>query len=202
MGGNDVRRNARRGGRAGICLVVVILLMTAGLATVGGATVRAADPGVTAKTITLGYIYPATGVAASISQNGIKGFEARIARQNAEGGVLGRKIQYETIDDASSSANLTASQDLVQNRDVFAVINNSSFAFLSYRYLLGAGVPIGGGYDGTYYGQKGNEDIISALGNGAPFTGLGYDNVTKVMKQLGATKTAALAYGASASSTA
>ena len=77
----------------------------------------------------------------------------------------------------------------MQNRKVFAVVNNSSFAFLAYRYLLGAGVPmVGGGYDGTYYGQKGNETMFSALGNAAPFNGLGYDNTTKVMKQLGAKK--------------
>jgi len=86
---------------------------------------------------------------------------------------------------------------------VFAVVNNSSFAFLTYRYLLSAGVPvIGGGFDGTYYGTKGNESIISALGNGAPVTGLTYDNGTKVAKMLGATKMGSVAYGASPSSTA
>ena len=83
------------------------------------------------------------------------------------------------------------------------MINNSSFAFLSYRYLKDAGVPtIGGGFDGTYYGEKGNEDILSALGNSAPFSGLAYDNLTKLMKQAGAKKLAGVAYGASASSTA
>ena len=91
----------------------------------------------------------------------------------------------------------------MQNRDVFAIVNNSSFAFLSYRYMLEQGVPmIGGGFDGTYYTQKGNEDIISALGSGTPFPGLSYTTTPKVMKELGAKKTAALAYGASASSTA
>ena len=83
------------------------------------------------------------------------------------------------------------------------MINNSSFAFLSYRYLKDAGVPmIGGGFDGTYYGEKGNEGILSALGNSAPFTGLAYDNLTKLMKQAGAKKVAAVAYGASSSSVA
>jgi len=181
----------------------------AGLASVGlvatGATAATpgADPGITAKSVKLGYIFSETGVAGSTFKNAGKACQARIDRQNASGGVNGRKITMEIIDDTSSAANLTAAQDLVQNRNVFAVVNNSSFAFLSYRYLLGAGVPmIGGGYDGTYYGQKGNENIISTLGNAAPFNGLGYDNVAKVMKQLGATKTAALGYGASASSTA
>jgi hypothetical protein len=61
---------------------------------------------------------------------------------------------------------------------------------------------IGGGFDGTYYGEKGNEGILSALGNSAPFSGLAYDNLTKLMKQAGAKKIAGVSYGASASSTA
>jgi branched-chain amino acid transport system substrate-binding protein len=158
---------------------------------------------VSAKAVKLGYIFSETGAAGSTFKNAGKACQARIGRANAQGGVNGRKIQLEVIDDTSSGANLTAAQDLVQNRNVFAVVNNSSFAFLAYRYLLGAGVPmVGGGYDGTYYGLKGNETMLSALGNAAPFNGLGYDNVTKVMKQLGATKSAAVAYGASPSATA
>jgi ABC-type branched-subunit amino acid transport system substrate-binding protein len=184
-------------------VVAIAGLASVGLLATGAGAQSGNDPGVTAKAVKLGYIFSETGVAGSTFKNAGKACQARIDRQNANGGVNGRKIEMEFVDDASSAANLTAAQDLVQNRDVFAVVNNSSFAFLAYRYLLGAGVPIiGGGYDGTYYGQKGNEDIISSLGNGAPFTGLGYDTAAKVMKQLGATKTAALGYGASASSTA
>ena len=86
---------------------------------------------------------------------------------------------------------------------MYTVVNNSSFAFLSYRYLLDAGVPlIGGGFDGTYYGAQGNENIISAGGNGAAAAGLIHDHGTDVMKKLGATKIAAVAYGVSPSSTA
>jgi len=203
MGGTEVRRNSRRAVRVGIGLAVTALLATAGLSTVGGAAVPAADPGITAKTITLGYIYPATGAAASISQNGIKGFEARIARQNAEGGVNGRKIEYETIDDQSSGANLTGAQDLVENRHVFAVVNQSPFAFLSWRWLLEHGVPmVGAGTDGTYYQQKGNENILSSGGNGVIFGDLIYDSTARAMKIAGAKKVAALAYGAATSSVA
>jgi branched-chain amino acid transport system substrate-binding protein len=84
---------------------------------------------------------------------------------------------------------------------VFAVIDNSAFAFLSYRFLKDQGVPmIGAGFDGSYYYQPGNENIISALGNGTPVPGLTYDTVTKVMKQMGAKKVAAVGYGVSPSS--
>ena len=68
-------------------------------------------------------------------KNAGKACQARVDAQNAKGGVNGRKIDLEIIDDQSSGANLTAAQDLVQNRNVFVVVNNSSFAFLSYRYL-------------------------------------------------------------------
>jgi len=189
--------------RAVVGVVVVAAMATIGLATVGGASVPAADPGVTAKQIKVGYIYPATGVAASISQNGIKGFEARIKKQNAQGGVNGRKIVYETADDGSSAANLTAAKDLVENQDVFAVVNQSPFAFLTFRYLLEQGVPmIGAGTDGTYYQQKGNENILSSGGNGVLFGDVIYDTAAKMMKQAGAKKVAALAYGAASSSVA
>ncbi len=178
-------------------------LAFAGIAATGAGAQTETDPGVSAKAVKLGYIFPETGVASSTFKNAGKACQARIDRENANGGVNGRKIDMEIVDDASSGANLTSTQDLVENRDVFAIVNNSSFAFLSYRYMLEQGVPmIGGGFDGTYYTQKGNEDIISALGSGTPFPGLSYTTTPKVMKELGAKKVATLAYGASASSTA
>jgi branched-chain amino acid transport system substrate-binding protein len=181
----------------------VLALVTVGLAAHGAGAGAATtnDPGVTAKEITVGYIYSGTGVAASTTKNGGKGFEARIDRQNAQGGVNGRKIKAVVLDDASSAANLTAAQDLVTNRNVFIVVDDSAFAFLSYRYLLGQGVPmVGGGYDGDYYGKPGNESIFSALGS--PFAGITSDGGVRIMKKLGGTKSAALGYGVSASSSA
>ena len=59
---------------------------------------------------------------------------------------------------------------------------------------------IGGGFDGSYYYEDGNEAIISGLGNGTPVPGLTYDTTTRVMKQMGAKKVAAVGYGISPSS--
>jgi branched-chain amino acid transport system substrate-binding protein len=186
-----------------ISIGAIAAVALSGLVATGAGAQSGTDPGVSAKAVKLGYIFSETGVAGSTFKNAGKACQARVDRENANGGVNGRKIEMEIVDDASSGANLTSTQDLVKNRDVFAIVNNSSFAFLSYRYMLEQGVPmIGGGFDGTYYTQKGNEDIISALGSGTPFPGLSYTTTPKVMKMLGAKKTAALAYGASASSTA
>jgi branched-chain amino acid transport system substrate-binding protein len=176
-------------------------LATVGLATASGAAVPAQDEGVTANAIKLGFIYPGTGLAAPISGSGVTGFKARIDAQNAAGGVNGRKIEVVDRDDASSGANLTQARDLVENEHVFAIVNESPFAFLTYRYLLDAGVPmIGNGVDGTYYQEKGNEAILSSTGNSNPFGDLTYDGPARVMKMLGAKKAGALAYGAASSS--
>jgi ABC-type branched-subunit amino acid transport system substrate-binding protein len=184
-----------------LAVVAGLSLATAGLFTVSASAQSGNTPGVTDKEVTLGYITSETGVAASVLANADKSCKARVDAENAKGGVNGRKIKLEAIDDKSSGENLTATKDLVQNRDVFAVIDNSAFAFLSYRFLKDQGVPmIGAGFDGSYYYQPGNENIISALGNGTPVPGLTYDTVTKVMKQMGAKKVAAVGYGVSPSS--
>ena len=65
-------------------------------------------PGVSDKAITLGYISSQTGLAASIFANAHKSCQARVGAENAKGGVNGRKIGLEIIDDQSGPANLTA----------------------------------------------------------------------------------------------
>src|SRR6266498_3251674 len=116
--------------------------LTLGALAVPGGAQSGSTPGVTAKTVKIGHIFSETGPAASVSSLSGKAFQARIDRQNAQGGVNGRKIEVETVDDATSAANLTAAKDLVQNRNVFAVVNESAVGFLSYRYLEDAGVPM------------------------------------------------------------
>jgi branched-chain amino acid transport system substrate-binding protein len=194
-------RTKRQRFRSGATLIILVGVITAGLSMHVAGAASAPDPGVTAKQITIGYIYSGTGIAASTTKNAGKAFQARIARQNAQGGVNGRKINLEVIDDQSSAANLTAAKDLVQNRNAFIVVNDSAFAFLTYRYLVDSHVPmIGGGYDGDYYGKPGNESVISVLD--APFAGMSSDGTTRIIKKLGGTKVATLAYGISSSSVA
>ena len=200
-----VRRGVVRRGRliVGIAACLVIAIVIGGLVLISrngdGPTVETpAGPihtdGVTDNSVKLGYIWAGTGTG-NADADSAKACQARVDAQNAEGGVNGRTIDLLPVDDESSAANLTAAQDLVQQRHVFAVVDNSPFAFISYHYLQSAGVPlIGGGYDGTYYGAKGNENIISALGNVAPVTGLTYDYGTNLAKKLGATKIGSVAF--------
>jgi branched-chain amino acid transport system substrate-binding protein len=183
-----------------IACVAALSAATVGITAMGAGAQSSSTPGVTGKDVTLGYISSESGVAASASQGSANGCKARIGAENAKGGVNGRTIKLEAVDD-KSSANLTAAKDLVENRNAFLVINDSPFAFTTYRYLKDAGVPmLGGGFDGSYYYEQGNENIVSAYGDGTPVPGLAYDNVTNVMKKLGAKSVAALGYGVSASS--
>jgi branched-chain amino acid transport system substrate-binding protein len=203
---NDERRagHTRRSLHRSVALgVAVAALVTAGLVAPGSAA-TSDTTGVTAKKITVGYIFAKAGAAGSTFANAADGFNARIKAQNAQGGVNGRKIASEIVDDSGAQNNLVAAQDLVQNRNVFLVVNNSPFAFLSYRFLLDNGVPVvAGGYDGNEYGQPGNEKLISILGNVAPVYGAQYrGGMLELMKKAGAKNVGAVAYGASASSTA
>jgi branched-chain amino acid transport system substrate-binding protein len=192
-------RSAKRVLVAVVVAGVVGALATTGLSA-GAATTF--DDGVSADSIKIGYIFSKTGLAGSTFLNADKGCEARVDRENAKGGVNGRKIDVDMVDDQSAN-NKTVAQDLVQNKHVFMVVNNSSFAFLTYRWLLDNNIPmVNGGFDGTYYGEPGNEAIISALGNVVAANGVTYDTLPKVMKQMGAKKVAAVAYGVSGSSTA
>ncbi len=195
-----MRKYRKRGLRAVAVLAAVGIASVGILATGASAQSSASDPGVTAKDVTLGYISSETGVAASASKGSETGCKARIGAENAKGGVNGRKINLEAIDD-KSSANLTAAKDLVENRNAFIVINDSAFAFTTYRYLRDAGVPmLGGGFDGSYYYEKGNENILSAYGDGTPVAGITYDTVANVVKKLGAKELGAIGYGISPSS--
>ncbi len=191
------RRTVRAFSIAAVGVLGVALAGTAASAQSSNAT------GVSKDAVKLGFIWSGTGVAAPNFADSGDACQARVDAQNAKGGVNGRKIQLETVDDKSSGANLTGAKDLIENRHVFAVVNNSSFAFLSYRYIEGSGMPlIGGGFDGNYYSQKGNENIISAGGNGSPPPeGLIFTNGTDVAKKLGATKIGSVGYGVSPSST-
>jgi branched-chain amino acid transport system substrate-binding protein len=198
------RRRPRR--HALVLGFVVAALLTAGLVTPSSAATGTTgdSTGVTPKEIKIGYIFSKAGVAGSTFENAGNGFDARIKAQNAQGGVNGRKIVVTTVDDSGTTNNLVAAQDLVQNDKVFAVVNNSPFAFLGFRFLLDNGVPmLGGGYDGNEYGQPGNEKLMSILGNSSPVYGAQYKpGFVELMKKKGATKVGTVSYGSSASSTA
>src|SRR5262245_17887403 len=188
---------------AGAAALAIVGGLCSTVAPAAGAAAASESEGVTKDAVKLGFIFSKTGAAASSFANSDKGCQARVDRQNAAGGVNGRKVEVEYVDDQSSPAtNQTAAQDLVQNKKVFMVMNDSSFAFVTYRYLRDNGIPMfGPGFDGLYYGEPGNENILSIFGNVVSQPGVVWDTIPKLMKKLGGTKVASVGYGFSPSST-
>src|SRR5215831_18430975 len=139
VGGSMFRSRQRHAVRA-LCVATVAAALGVGVTgNVAGA--QSSDTqGVSPKSVTLGFIWSGSGVAAPNFEDSGQACKARVDAQNAKGGVNGRKIDLQAIDDQSGGANLTAAKDLVENRDAFIVIDNSALAFLAQRYLTGAGV--------------------------------------------------------------
>ena len=203
-----MRHEHRRAART-LCAITIGILgigLTAGAA--GAQTAASSDTlvtqGVTKDSVKLGFLGSGTGVASPNFEDTGKACKARVDEENAKGGVNGRKIDLQVVDDTSSPGTaFSAAQDLVKNRKVFAVVNNSSFGGFNRRVIQEANIPmIGGGFDGTYYSQTGNENIISVGGNGSPPpAGIIFTNGTDVAKKLGATKIGSVGYAVSQSST-
>jgi branched-chain amino acid transport system substrate-binding protein len=103
------------------CLLALAVTAAAASARPGA---RAADPGVTARTVTIGGTVPLSGVAAAYASVA-KGAEAYFKYVNANGGVNGRRIEYKYLDDAYNEANtVQQTRKLVQEDKVFAIYNS------------------------------------------------------------------------------
>ena len=144
------------------------------------------NPGVTDSEIKIGVLIPSSGPSAQSFASGRAGMEARVTKANEEGETGDRKIVLEFADDAGDPArNLTASQDLVENQEIFALIENSPFAFSSAKYLSDQDIPVVGWHLGlkefgiypNFFGWKNsqppdpaktfttrNVDVLKALG--------------------------------------
>ena len=116
----------------------------------------------------LGFISSETGVAAANFVGADKAARpASTPRTPRAVSTVARSTSSRST--TSRRRNINAAKDLVENQNVFTVVNDSPFAFLTYRYLVDAKVPmIGGGFDGSYYYDQGNEYTISSLGDGTP----------------------------------
>jgi len=183
---------------------------TGGTGTTGGGgggaaectgTPEASDTGITAETYKIGIVASLTGSAAPLFEPTVRAAQARVDLANAEGGICGRQIQLVEADDASNpQQNLSASQSLVQQQNVFMVLNPTPFAFGGYRYLQEQGVPVVGGcFDGPEWFQEPNTNMVCNVGNSHPDRPE-YTTTAQFMKDQGATKVAALGYGSSPSS--
>jgi branched-chain amino acid transport system substrate-binding protein len=170
-----------------------------------GAGNTASAPGVTASTIKIGFITSATGNAASTFATSEIGAKAYFDALNKAGGIDGRQVQLIAEDDTSTPAgNLTATQLLAQ-KGVFGIIDDTPYAFGGYKVATAAGIPVtGSGFDGPEWGVQPDTNMFSTGGGMDPkHDELASDIPTvPLFKSLGTSSVGGLAYGISPSSTA
>jgi branched-chain amino acid transport system substrate-binding protein len=178
-----------RKGSLALVLGAVVLAPTLVAPAASGAT---SALGVTSKTITIGFITSVTGALASSFSDAAGGAEARVAEQNAQGGIDGRKLKLIIKDDATNpGTNLTDAQELAGS--VFGVIENSGVDFESDKPLNQMGVPEINLAPSTIYSNEFSfEPQTSYNAQDEPFFEWGY--WAKFYKSLGVTKLAGVTY--------
>jgi branched-chain amino acid transport system substrate-binding protein len=122
------------------------------------ATFGAAAPSTAAaapQAITIALITSLTGAAAPEYSDSPAGFRARIALQNAQGGVNGHKIIPLVInDDTSPTTVVTAVQDAI-SKGALGIVANSALFFAAAKYPQQQGVPVTGNFsDGPEWGEQ------------------------------------------------
>jgi ABC-type branched-subunit amino acid transport system substrate-binding protein len=177
---------------------------TATTTSSGSATTSSGGPATTAggkatgSPIKIGFIYSATGGASSSYVNSQWGAEARVDAQNDAGGVNGHPIQLEIADDTSTPAgNNLAAQEVVQQKGVFGVIEDSSLAFGGVKYLNSQKIPVtGAAVDGPEWGQQPYTNMFSVtVPTDGPIGGVNYTytNLGVFLKDIGITSLAGAA---------
>ncbi len=152
--------------------------------------------------ITIAMISSLTGPGASEFSNAPVGFDARIAMQNAEGGVDGHKITGIVLDDQTSPSGVaTAVQDAL-SKGALGLVSTSPLFFLAAKYPNQQGIPVTGGFfDGPEWGQQPYTNMFAAdVGSVNP----AYPVNTQIgtfMKSHGGTVVCSYGYSISPSST-
>ncbi len=138
--------------------------------TSGSTSNKASAPGISPTTLTLGFVYDATGIASSTFADSAVGAEARIAMQNAQGGVDGRTIKIVSADTTSTpSGAQVAAQTVVTEKSAFAVDEVSALFFGAYKALQEQGIPVtGSSLDGPEWYMQPNTNMFNIEGTGSP----------------------------------
>jgi branched-chain amino acid transport system substrate-binding protein len=143
-----------------------------------------------------------TGQAAPQFQGSQKGFLARIAAQNAEGGVNGHKIIPIVIDDQTSPTLVVTAVQQAIAQGVTGIVSVSPLFFLAAKYAQQAGIPVtGGAFDGSEWGTQPNTNMFpSDTTNTNPAIPVS-TTAGVIFKQNGGTVVGTYGYGISPSST-
>jgi ABC-type branched-subunit amino acid transport system substrate-binding protein len=175
-------------------------------ATKAKPVVCAAEPGVTANSVTVGVIFPKSGPAATTWTGFDQAALLRFSQENAKGGVNGRKIIVNVYDDqASPSTQTTVANKAIDQDGVFGIVNSSTASSM-YETLKVKNIPVTGmpyvpgyatdrnvfGVTGAFAGSFGNNlGILKAQQAGV--TKLGHFNHNSAGANAGTNATLAAA---------
>jgi branched-chain amino acid transport system substrate-binding protein len=151
--------------------------------------------------IKLGVLTSQTGVASSSFNTVESGVKARLALENANGGVNGRKLDYVMADDQSTGPGAVAgARKLIQQDKVYGILENSAFFSAAAATTTQAGIPVTGvSFDaGPEWFDPKSTNIFDAYGYGN-FT-VAMTTYGQYFKSIGAKKVGAIGYGSSPSS--
>ncbi len=195
--GTSSRRASRHLGRLSLALVT-LGGMAVGVSAVDG-TAGAATSGAP---ITLAMITSLTGEGSSEFSQAPAGFNARIALQNAEGGVDGHKLVGMVLDDQTSpTAIATAVQDAL-SKGVFGIVSTSPLFFLAAKDPQQQGVPVTGGFfDGPEWGTQPYTNMFASDAGSVDPKYPVNSGIGTFLKQHGGTVVCSYGYGISPSST-
>lgn len=131
----------------GLCTALTACRPFSDAATSGASGCPTPQPGVSARSIKIGLIYPDTGPAeiASAFMAARSGVEARVNLQNSHGGVNGRVIDLAWGDDQSDPQTFSlVAHNLIDAQQVFGLITPSIVLDQSAAWLQKDGVPVTG----------------------------------------------------------
>lgn len=149
--------------------IAAVALLATGITACSSASGSAGSGGgnkAASGTIKLGLITDLTGPFSSSFTSAEKGIKAYVQMVNDEGGINGHKLSYVVADTASTITGAqTAAQKLVQNDNVFAVVDDSAAFSGAEPYLLQQGVPVAGGaFDGPEWNDPKNTNLFASTG--------------------------------------
>ncbi|MBO0880675.1 MAG: ABC transporter substrate-binding protein [Mycobacterium sp.] len=167
----------------------------------GGAGNTASDTGVTPTSVKVGVLSVQTGPFGTEGGANLAAFKAVVAWKNANGGINGRKIDLDVLDDQSSPTTALANaKKLIQSDHVFAIAALDPNSVVAAQFLASAKIPVVTSTSGTY-GEDFIPNIFGAYGNATgknPTT----TTIPLVLKQLGVTDVGSFAVSVAESSVA
>jgi len=175
---------------AGAAIVLSTAMAACGSSSNSGGT---ANPHVGAP-INVGVVTSLTGGTSSSFLTLEQGVKARLAVENAKGGVDGRKLTYVMADDTSTPAGtLSATQKLIKEDKVFAILDGSTTFFSGAPAAKAANMPVIGisNDGGPEWHDKSYTTFFDAMGYGD--YSLTADTWGKIWKSQGCTKVGAVA---------